>query len=108
MSPTEFGEWIGFIYGWDGHQWQRADYTKPDGFKEVGLLNGCSVTKTDELADHALEAPGLNGQAPSIEALSALVAADANITNDLLEAVVPGWDIDAGVAAARRFLEVDI
>jgi hypothetical protein len=35
----------------------------------------------------------------------ALVQADANVTDTLLEAVVPNWDIAAGVAAARKFLE---
>ena len=39
-----------------------------------------------------------------MDALEALVAADGQITHELLEAVVPGWDIEAGVAAARLFV----
>jgi hypothetical protein len=104
LSLPPFGEWIGFIYGWDGRQWQRARYEKSDGFEKVGLLSACSVNNQHELAEHARDAPGLMGQTPNPAALAALIAADAKITHDLLEAVVPGWDIDAGVAAAQRFL----
>lgn len=104
LNASPFGEWIGFIYGWDGHRWQRASYEKEDGFEQVGLVDSCSVNNTNTLRDHAAEAPGLNGRPPSTAALTALVAADANVSRELLEAVAPGWDMDAGVAAARRFL----
>lgn len=105
IGPSPFGEWIGFIYGWDGARWQRAPYDKPDGFSQVGLLRGCSVNDTDELSSMAAGAPGLNGEPPDAAALAALVAADASITSDLLAAVVPGWDVTAGVAAGRKFLK---
>lgn len=49
LSLPPFGEWIGFIYGWDGQQWQRARYEKSDGFEKVGLLSSCSVHNLDEL-----------------------------------------------------------
>lgn len=103
MSPLPFGEWIGFVYGWDGEKWQRADYNASDGFDDVGLLDACSLNGTDYLKEFASDAPGLEGQPPALEALEALVAADGNITHELLEAVVPGWDIEAGISAARKF-----
>jgi len=104
LDPKPFGEWIGFIYGWDGRQWQRATYQVNDGFNSVGLLDACSVTSIEMLSTFAADAPGLNGAAPDNKALIALVQADANVTDTLLESVVPGWDIAAGVAAARKFL----
>ena len=108
IDPQPFGEWIGFIYGWDGKKWQRANYEKEDGFKSVGLLDACSLTDTKLLEEFATIAPELHGKRPSSDALKALVAADANISHALLEAVMPGLDIDAGVLAAQKFLEVKI
>jgi hypothetical protein len=105
LSTPPFGEWIGFIYGWDGLKWQRANYDLSDGFENVGLLDSCSVSNLNDLLEHAKDAPGLMGQSPDPTVLAALIAADANITYGLLYAVVPGWDIDAGVIAGRKFLE---
>jgi len=104
LNPEPFGEWIGFIYGWDGQQWHRSNYENDDGFESVGLLKACSVNDTEYLKEFSSDAPGLKGQPAKSEALGALVAADANITDSLLETVVPGWDIDAGVTAAKIFL----
>jgi hypothetical protein len=98
-------EWIGFIYGWDGKTWQRAQYGKPDGFAEVGLLSACSLTDMQMLEELAKNAPGLHGM-PASDALRVLVSANAGITDELLAKAVPGWNIEAGVAAARRFLEM--
>lgn len=106
LNPQPFGEWIGFIYGWDGHKWQRANYKKQDGFESVGLLGACSMNDTNILKDFASDAPGLNGKSPQPSALKALIDADAKITSSLLEAVVPGWNIEAGVSAANQFLKV--
>ncbi|MBT2788367.1 MULTISPECIES: hypothetical protein [unclassified Halomonas] len=103
LSPLPFGEWIGFIYGWDGDTWHRAEYNLSDGFDSVGLLKACSLNGTDLLRDIASDAPGLNGKPPSQDALDALVSAGPEITYEQLEMVVPGWDIDAGLAAARKF-----
>ena len=102
LDASPFGEWIGFVYGWDGEKWQRAPYDKPDGFDQVGLLRCCSGKDNGELAEHCKDAPGLHGQLPSAESLTALVEADANLNRELLESVVPGWDVDAGVAAAKK------
>ena len=99
-------EWIGFIYGWDGENWQKVNYDKPDGFDSLGLPKALSVTNTEMLSEFASDAPGLKGKRPDPEMLEAVVVADAAITHSLLEAVIPGWDIKAGVLAAQKFLEI--
>ncbi|BAU07053.1 hypothetical protein FIS3754_29770 [Fischerella sp. NIES-3754] len=48
------------------------------------------------------------GMLPSDEALRALVSADVQITPKMLQRVIPGWDVEAGVAAARKFLEMPV
>ncbi|MCC9607919.1 hypothetical protein LOC68_02675 [Blastopirellula sp. JC732] len=103
LDPAPYGDFIGFVYGWDGTRWRRSAYDKSDGFESVGLLDGCSINGFQQLADHAADAPGLNGEPPAEKAMAALVAADGEITSELLAAVTPGWDIAAGVAAARKF-----
>ncbi|MBE9139928.1 proteophosphoglycan 5 [Nodosilinea sp. LEGE 07088] len=101
IDPKPFGEWIGFIYGWDGEKWQRSDYDKSDGFASVGLLRVC--TELDDLFEYSKDAPGLNGSEPNRELLQSLVDADADISVDLLERAIPGWDSESGVAAAKKF-----
>jgi|GEM_PF-1747306 len=127
LSPLPFGEWIGFVYGWDGETWQRAEYTLGDGFDDVGLLKACSVNGTEGLRELVADAPGLYTKSrkekllgglykgkgsvfspPSQDALDALVAAGPDMTSEQLEAVVPGWDIEAGLAAARAFADAPI
>lgn len=108
IDPGPFGDWIGFIYGWDGQYWHRAAYSKDDGFDSIGLIRACSLGDTTILAAFAEDAPGLGGQKPSQVALAELVAADGKINAELLEAAVPGWNIEAGVAAARKFFDVDV
>ncbi|MCR9199703.1 MAG: hypothetical protein NXI04_13745 [Planctomycetaceae bacterium] len=103
LDPLPLGEWIGFVYGWDGQRWQRANYEACDGFDQVGLLDCCSVSNVDQLREHAQEAPGLNGVPPSDDDLQALVDADLALTEDQLAKVVPGWDTAAGVKAGREF-----
>ncbi|MCX7594600.1 MAG: hypothetical protein N2235_12720 [Fischerella sp.] len=108
LDPRPFGEWIGFVYGWDGRRWQRAEYDVQDGFEQVGLLKACSLTNIELLKEYVADAPGLCGMPPSDEALRALVSADAQITPEMLQRVIPGWDVEAGVAAARKFLEMRV
>lgn len=100
--------WIGFVYGWDGEQWQRAEYDLDDGFESLNLLGACSINSTELLEGFAADAPGLNGNRIASEHLQALILADAQITPELLEAVVPGWDIAAGVEASRAFLHLNV
>jgi len=103
LSPLPFGEWIGFVYGWDGTKWRRAEYYIPDGFDKIGLLKACSLDGTDLLKEIASDAPDLNGELPTQDALNTLVSVGPYITFEQLDMVVPGWDIDAGLAAARKF-----
>ncbi|MEM0963341.1 MAG: proteophosphoglycan 5 [Bacteroidota bacterium] len=100
LSTGRHSDWIGFIYGWDGETWRRSAYQQDDGFRSVGLLQAGSL---DTLTAFSRDAPGLDGE-PDPMALAALVAADADLTPAVMEAVVPGWDVAAGVAAGRRFL----
>lgn len=106
LEPILVGDWIGFVYGWNGHTWQRAAYDVADGFEQLGLLKACSIGGTGSLAQYAVDAPGLQGAKPDAGMLAELVAADAAIAPALLQQVVPGWDIGAGVTAARKFLEM--
>ena len=102
LAPPPVGEWIGFVYGWSGTDWARSFYRKNDGFRSVGLVKAC-MSAAEHLCPFAADAPGLDGE-PDADALAALVAADADLTPELVEAAVPGWDTAAGVAAGRRFL----
>lgn len=108
LEPGPMGEWVGFVYGWNGIKWQRASYNNPDGFNELDLLGACSQGNTEKLKEFALDAPGLGGMSPRDTALSALVSADGNISAELLESVAPGWDVLAGTAAAQQFLEMPL
>ncbi len=108
LDPHPFGNWIGFVYGWNGHKWQRAAYDAPDGFEQLGLLEACSVSDTDELTEYAADAPGLQGLPPDADAIRDLVSADAAVTSALLQRVVPGWEVDVGAAAARKFLDMPV
>ena len=70
-----------------------------DGFKSIGLLRACSVDGMEHLADVANDAPGHDDSTPVEPALTALVAADAKVTEALVQAAVPGW---YAVAGGRR------
>ncbi len=103
LNPKPFGDWIGFIYGWDGEKWQRAAYDKQDGFEATGLLRACSVEGVNALSDFIEN----EHDKPDAELLKALIAADANITEKMLERVFPE-DVAAGAIAAQRFLKADL
>ncbi|MFJ6635773.1 proteophosphoglycan 5 [Streptomyces sp. NPDC091376] len=99
-------QYVGFVYGFAGGGWKRADYSAEDGFRSVGLP-ALSLEKTRErIISLAREAPGLGGSAPNPAAIEALIAADGDVTEAHVTAVVGavGWEPAAGAAAARRFL----
>ncbi|MEL6616095.1 MAG: proteophosphoglycan 5 [Bacteroidota bacterium] len=102
LTPPSFGTWIGFVYGWDGERWHRAPYAKHDGFRSVGLIEAC-LNAAEHLVPFAKDAPGLEDE-PDTDALRALVAADADLSAEIVDAAVPGWDTAAGVSAGRAFL----
>ncbi|MFT7839538.1 proteophosphoglycan 5 [Saccharothrix sp. BKS2] len=91
------GLWVGFAYGFrDG--WLRADYDADDGFDSV------NPPFADEARCRGLIDEYTGGHATTA-AVDALIAADADVTGELVAAVVgPGLDARAGAAAARAFL----
>ena len=104
IEPSPYGPYIGFIYGWDGTTWQRADYSENDGFTKVGLLDMIKLKGPNSISD-AIK----HFERTVVEQdLEALVAADGAITKDLLEAVMPGYNIELGVEAANRFLLAEL
>lgn len=98
------GDWVGFVYGFDGVQWSRAAYDVDDGFASVGLVALDDGRFREQVAEFVQDAPGLTGP-PDPTAVDALAAADTAVTATLLRTVIgpTGWDAEAGAAAARRF-----
>ncbi|RZB14479.1 proteophosphoglycan 5 [Streptomyces sp. F001] len=100
-------DYVGFVYGFDGADgWKRAEYSVDDGFRSVGLP-ALSLEETREsITVFTRNAPGLNGAAPPQAAVDALIAADGDVTEDHVIAVIGkgGWDPAAGAAAARKSL----
>lgn len=97
---------LGFVYGFDGSTWHRADYDLEDGFTSVGLP-ALSTDRTREAilgtVQHALD---LGGEEPSRESVDTLIAAEGEVDADMVAALVPAahWDAEVGAAAARAFL----
>ena len=94
------GLWVGFAYGFEDGTWRRAEYEPDDGFDSLDPPFAddarCRDLITSFTQDHAPP-----------DAVDALIAADADVTEELVAAVVggrPGWDAAAGAAAARAFL----
>lgn len=108
LSTGEFENWVGFIYGWNGNIWQRARYNKEDGFHSVGLLNMCVNDAINTLKEYASDAPGLTDKNLDDESVKRLLAADGHFTAEMLNAVVPGWDIEAGIKAGKQFLAMKL
>ncbi|GAA1261716.1 proteophosphoglycan 5 [Saccharothrix xinjiangensis] len=97
-AAEEAGLWVGFAYGFEDGAWRRADYDADDGFDSV------NPPFADEARCRELIDEFTRGHAGGA-AVDALVAADADVTEELVAAVVgPGLDARAGAAAARAFL----
>lgn len=97
-AAEEEGLWVGFAYGFADGAWLRAEYDADDGFDSLNPPFAddarCRELITDLTRGHATPA-----------AVDALVAAGADVTAELVAAVVgPDLDAAAGAAAARRFL----
>jgi hypothetical protein len=105
-AALERGLWVGFVYGYEDGVWRRAEYDLHDGFTSVGLPAVDNGRCRELIVDFVQAAPGLAGQAPDPRAVDALVAADAEVTEEHVTAVIgaTGWDPAAGAAAAREFL----
>lgn len=105
-AALDRGLWVGFAYGFDGG-WQRVGYDVEDGFDSVALPAADDQRCRELVCEFARDAPGLAGAEPDPAAVDALIAADADVTEAHVAAVVgaAGWDVAAGVSAARRFLD---
>jgi len=98
------GNWVGFVYGFDGATWWRAPYEVEDGFASVGLVGLDDGRFREQVTEFVQDAPGLTGP-PDPAAVDALAAADGDVTPALVRAVIGphGWDAEAAAGAARRF-----
>ncbi|MEU8706301.1 proteophosphoglycan 5 [Streptomyces sp. NPDC048565] len=120
VRDSEQQLFLGFVYGFDGSGWYRAEYELEDGFRSVGLP-ALSVALTRERILATVQAavqqrPGGGGRRAADgaerevvdpEAVDALIAADGAVDAALVAEVgpsSPGWDPEAGAAAARAFL----
>ncbi|MFC8228120.1 proteophosphoglycan 5 [Streptomyces sp. NPDC057287] len=97
---------LGFVYGFDGSIWQRAEYELDDGFASV-RLPALSDERTREAVLAATPRTADAGTpGPAEESVDALIAAGAEADSALVAAVVPiGWDTHSGAEAARAFLQ---
>lgn len=95
---------LGFVYGYDGSLWWRADYAAEDGFEALRLPALSSEGTREAVVTVVRRAAGSGVPEPSQESVGALIDAGAAPDPAAVAAVVPaGWDVDAGVAAARAF-----
>jgi hypothetical protein len=102
------GLWVGFVYGYEDGVWQRAAYELSDGFTSVGLPAVDDGRCRELIVEFTQDAPGLAGRAADPHSVDALIAADAEVTEAHVTAVIgpTGWHPAAGAAAAREFLRV--
>lgn len=100
------GEWISWVYGWDGHRWQRARYETPDGFAQL-KLPALSDTATAGFVREWVEQSATGQDVARDGAMAQLLAAGAHVTPDQLRAVGPAAaaHADLGADAARAFTE---
>ncbi|HEY9312890.1 hypothetical protein [Williamsia sp.] len=97
------GMWVGFIYGFDGRTWNRADYDADDGFTSLNVPFGSDAQCAELINEHLTGA----AESPPVDtaAVAALVAAGPAVARATLESVFDGGalDVDAALAAARSF-----
>jgi len=107
-AALDRGEWVGFVYGYEDGAWQRAEYELSDGFTSVGLPAVDDGRCRELIVEFTQDAPGLDGRPADPRAVDALIAADAEVTEAQVTAVIgpTGWDPAAGAAAAREFLRL--
>ncbi|MFD3608286.1 proteophosphoglycan 5 [Streptomyces atroolivaceus] len=97
---------LGFVYGFDGNAWYRADYETEDGFTSVGLPVLATALTRGKILATVRRMPDSEGGRPAFEEIDALIDADGEVDAGMVAAVGPsvGWDAEAGAAAARGFL----
>ncbi|MEU1485597.1 proteophosphoglycan 5 [Streptomyces sp. NPDC005752] len=95
---------LGFVYGFDGNIWQRAEYDLEDGFESVRLPALSTERTREAVLETARQTIGRGIPEPSQACVDALIAADAAVDPSQVAAVVDtGWDADVGAAAACAF-----
>ena len=107
VLPTGEDQWIGFVYGFDGTSWSRADYQLDDGFASVAVP-ACSDERLHELITEFVNgAARCAGLEHTVEptAIDALVALGPAITADALATLFGQLERDtqAACAAAQAF-----
>jgi len=107
-AVVERGDWLGFAYGFDG-TWRRAPYDLDDGFESLAIPAVSDERCRDLVSAFAARSPALTGP-PDPAAIDALIAADADVSEAHVTAVIGAgaWDAAAGAAAARAFLAADL
>ncbi|MFH9734500.1 proteophosphoglycan 5 [Streptomyces sp. NPDC017260] len=102
---------VAVVYGFDGTVWQRVASDVDDGFSAIGLPALPLARTRERIADACRYDPATGlfdptRPAPSDETIDALIAADADVTEELVAAVVgaKAGDPAAGAAHARAFL----
>ncbi|MET3861641.1 hypothetical protein ABIE38_002577 [Dietzia sp. 2505] len=101
------GMWIGFIYGYDGGTWTRADYSADDGFSSLNLpvLDDRPVLK--QIFDQLTMSIGGRPAAadPDPRDLDRMLAECPDLSADTAQALLGGreLDVDAALRAAHQF-----
>lgn len=96
------GEWIGWIYGWDGRTWRRANYETPDGFAALALPPVSEASTIAMIRQHAYGDEGPPDE--DIRAALDLIAAGPDASPTEVTAVGPNITAPAaGVDVARGF-----
>lgn len=102
LHSRDDGEWIGWIYGWDGQIWQRAAYDVPDGFAELELPAASEARAVTLIREFAYGDD--NPPDDDTGAARALIAAGPDVSAAEVAAAGPNiTDPEAGSAAARGF-----
>ncbi|MFD1812529.1 hypothetical protein [Rhodococcus gannanensis] len=101
------GMWIGFVYGFDGAKWSRAEYEPDDGFTALNppfLSDEAAVDFCTEHLDGYAEDDGLSVSV-DVAALARALAEGAGLARETAASVFAGrgLDVDAALAAAHRF-----
>ena len=96
------GEWISFLYAFDGAGWRRAGYDKDDGFSSLGLPAMSPSRLEESLVEtcSGAEEPtdGARGAA------RAVIAAGPEVTEEMVRALGPAvTEPGVGVQVARDF-----
>lgn len=101
------GDWIGFVYGFEGGRWTRAEYAEHDGFDSLGLPfvddTMCGDRIVNLLDFWAREDHGHH--APDLHAVAAVLGQGPALDKRTADALLRGYglDTDAALSAVRPF-----